>query len=69
MIRITGLKHPIMYDIYDICTLATEGHKVNILRDMCQNFDRSFRTRDTKAVPVVKLKEMIADCCCNTGGL
>ena len=38
-----GLKHPIMYDIYDLCTLAREERlptlKVKILKDMCTHFD------------------------------
>ena len=40
------LKHPIMFDIYDVCSLAREGRlpslKVKILRDMYKHFGLAF---------------------------
>ena len=41
-----GMKHPIMFDVYDVCSLAREGRlpslKVKILRDMCKHFGLAF---------------------------
>ena len=63
-----GLKHPIMFDIYDVCSLAREGRlpslKVKILRDMCKHFHLSFKMRDTKAALLAKMEEMISECSC-----
>ena len=64
-----GLTHPILYDIYDLCTFARQeklpAFKVKMLREICTHFDLPFRSRDTKAVLVSKLKEMISECSCN----
>ena len=63
-----GLKHPIMFDIYDVCSLAREGRlpslKVKILRDMCKHFHLSLKMRDTKAALLAKMEEMISECSC-----
>ena len=41
-----GLKHPIMFDVYDVCSLAREGRlpslKVKILRDTYKHFGLAF---------------------------
>ena len=62
------LKHPIMFDIYDVCSLAREGRlpslKVKILRDMCKHFHLSFKMRDTKAALLAKMEEMISEWSC-----
>ena len=64
-----GLTHPILYDIYDLCTLSRDGKlpsfKVPMLREMCKHFDLSVRSKDTKAVLLSKMKEMISECSCN----
>ena len=65
-----GLTHPILYDIYDLCTFTREvklpTFKVNMLKEIYTHFDLPFPSRDTKAVLVTKLKEMISECSCNT---
>ena len=37
-----GLKHPVLFDIYDVCSLARDARlpslKVKMLRDMCKHF-------------------------------
>ena len=40
--------------------------KVKMLREICTHFDVPFRSRDTKAVLVTKVKEMVSECSCNT---
>ena len=41
-----GLKHSIMFDIYDVSSLAREARlpslKVKMLRDMCKHFELAF---------------------------
>ena len=65
-----GLTHPILYDIYDLCTFAREAKlptfKVKMLREICTHFDVQFRSRDTKAVLVTKVKEVVSECSCHT---
>ena len=54
-----GLKHPIMFDIDDVCSLAREARlpslKVKMLRDMCEHFDLAFKMQDTNAAPLAKM--------------
>ena len=42
-----GLKHPIMFDIYDVCSLAREARlpspKVKMLRDMCKHSELALK--------------------------
>ena len=63
-----GLKHPIMFDIYDVCSLAREARlpslKVKMLRDMCKHFELAFKMQDTNAAPLAKMEEMISECRC-----
>ena len=62
------LKHPIMFDIYDVCSLAREGRlpslKVKMLRDMCKHFEVAFKMRHTNAGLLAKMEEMILECSC-----
>ena len=63
-----GLRHPIMFDIYDVCSLAREARlpslKVKMLRDMCKHFELAFKMQDTNAAPLAKMEEMISECSC-----
>ena len=63
-----GLKHPIMFDIYDVCSLAREARlpslKVKMLRDMYKRFELAFKMQDKNAAPLVKMEEMISECSC-----
>ena len=65
-----GLTHPILYDIYDLCTFTREAKlptfTVKMLKEIYTHFDLPFPSRDTKAVLVTKVKEMISECSCNT---
>ena len=46
-----SLIHPVLYDIYDLCTFAREAKlptlKVKMLREICTHFDLSFQSKDT----------------------
>ena len=63
-----GLKHPIMFDIYDVYSLAREARmlslKVKMLSDMYKHFELAFKMRDTNAAPLAKMEEMISECSC-----
>ena len=63
-----GLKHPVLFDIYDVCSLAREARlpslKVKMLRDMCKHFELAFKMQDTNAAPLAKMEEMISECSC-----
>ena len=60
------MKHPIMFDIYDVCSLAREARlsslKVKMLRDICKHFELAFKMQDTKAALLAKMEEMISEC-------
>ena len=61
-------KHPIMFDIYDVYSLAREARlpslKVKMLRDMYKRFELAFKMQDKNAAPHVKMEEMISECSC-----
>ena len=64
-----GLKHPIMFDIYDVSSLAREARlpslKVKMLRDMCKHFELAFKMRYTKTTLLAKMEEIISEWSCN----
>ena len=63
-----GLKHPIMFDIYDVCSSAREAGlpslKVKMLREMCEHFDLAFKMQVTNAAPLAKMEDMISESSC-----
>ena len=66
-----GLSHPIFSDIYDLCDYARNeklsSFTVSMLKVICTFYDVSFKSRDTKAVLVSKVKEITSECPCSTG--
>ena len=66
-----GLSHPIFYDIYDLCDYARNeklsSFTVSMLKENCTFYDVPFKSRDTKAVLVSKVKEITSECPCSTG--
>ena len=65
---VIGVKHPLMYDVYNLCEMAYENKlssfKVKMLREICKHFEISIHSRDTKPTLVKKLSDMARDCCC-----
>ena len=63
-----GVKHQLMYDVYDLCEIAYEkklsSFKVKMLREIWKHFEISLHSRDTKSTLVKKLSDMARDCCC-----
>lgn len=71
VVAVVGVKHPVMYDVYNLCEMAYEKKlslfKVKMLREMCNHFEIPSKTRDSKSDLVRKLSEMVSDCSCMSG--
>ena len=66
-----GVMHPVMYDGYDICEQTKqEGlSKLNVktLKAICEHFELSFKSKDTKAVLINKITDLVKEySCCRT---
>jgi hypothetical protein len=63
-----NLKHPVIYDIYDLCCYVREeklkSFNVPMLKKMCTHFEISFRSTDKKTDLLKKLQEIIMSCQC-----
>ena len=56
-----GSTHPIVYDMYDLCDFV-KGEKLNyftvsMLKEICTFLELPFKSRDSKAVLMSKIKE------------
>ena len=71
VVKEIALSHPIFYDIYDLCDYARNeklsSFTVSMLKEICTFYDVPFKSRDTKAVLVSKVKEITSECPCSTG--
>lgn len=69
MFRELAVEHPIIYDGYDICDHVKSGliskFTVKILKDICEYFDLTFKSRDTKAILLSKITCMVKECSCS----
>lgn len=67
-----GLKHQIVYDIYDLCDYVKEEKlnyfTVSMLKETCTFFEIPIKSRDSKAFPMSKIKEMTHECQCSVEG-
>ena len=63
-----GLKHPIVFDAYDLCDYHKRGKleafNVAMLKTILRHFEVSFRAKDRKADLIRLLKEIIQECQC-----
>ena len=64
-----GLKHPITYDIYDLCNLhqrkKLSTFNIPMLKNILSHLDISFKSKEKKTSLVEKLKEVISKCECD----
>ena len=64
-----GLTHPIVYDFYDLCDYVKKEKlnyfTVSVLKEICIFFELTFKSRDSKAVLMSKIKEMTHECQCS----
>ena len=67
-----GLKHQIVYDIYDLCDYVKEEKlnyfTVSMLKEISTFFELPFKCRDSKAFLMSKIKEMTHECQCSVEG-
>ena len=63
-----GVRHPIMYDIYNLCQYRKEGNlrafNVSMLKAICEYFELPFKSRDRKSDLILKVQEMLGECQC-----
>jgi hypothetical protein len=63
-----ALTHPIMYDVYDLCSYVRQDklHKftVPMLKDMCIYLDVSFKSKDRKDALINTITEVVHECSC-----
>ena len=63
-----GLKHPIVYDTYDLCAYHKEGKlqafNVAMLKTILRHFEVPFRAKDRKADLIRLLTKVIQECNC-----
>ena len=63
-----GLKHPVCFDVYDLCDYYKRGKlesfNIAMLKKMLNHFEISFLTKFRKAELVRLLKEVIQECQC-----
>ena len=56
-----GLRHPIVYDVYDLCDYVKKDKlnyfTVSMLKEICTFFELPFKSRDSKAVLMSKIKK------------
>ena len=64
-----GLKHPIIFDVYNLCQYY-HGNKlssfnVSMLKDMCGYFEIPYKSRDLKRDLLAKVSELEKECECS----
>ena len=63
-----ALKHPIVYQMYDLCDCVKENKlslfKVAMLREICGHFELPMKSRDKKAILIEHVVNMVQDCSC-----
>ncbi|KAK3747366.1 hypothetical protein QZH41_005267 [Actinostola sp. cb2023] len=54
VLAVIGITHPVMYNVYDLCTMKAEqklaSFKVKMLREICSYFELPYNYKDTKSV-------------------
>ncbi|KAK3700601.1 hypothetical protein QZH41_010510 [Actinostola sp. cb2023] len=70
VLAVIGITHPVMYDVYDLCTMKAEqklaSFKVKMLMEICSYFELPYNYKDTKSVLIGKVTGMISDCSCRS---
>ena len=64
-----GLKHPIIFDVYNLCQYH-HGNKlssfnVSMLKDMYRYFEIPYKSRDLKRDLLAKVSELVKECECS----
>ena len=66
--EVTGLKHPITYDTYDLCDLHRQNRlpafNVQMLKKVLSYLEVPFRSKERKADLLDKLRKVVTECEC-----
>ena len=61
-----GVKHTVMYDVYNLCEMAFENKlsflKVKMLKEMCKHFEIPSNIKRHQINLIKKLSQMVEDC-------
>ena len=61
-----GLKHPIIFDVYNVCDYyhsnKLPSFNVSMLKDMCEYFEIPYKSRDLKRDLLPKVSELVKEC-------
>ena len=64
-----GLKHPITFDVYDLCEYYHQNKlsafNVHMLKSILSHLEVPFKSKDKESILISKLREDIAACKCN----
>ena len=64
-----GLKHPIIFDVYNLCQYYHDNKlssfNVSMLKDMCGYFEIPYKSRDLKRDLLAKVSELENECECS----
>mgnify|MGYP000076099031 CR=1 FL=1 len=64
-----GLKHPITFDVYDLCGYYHQkklsAFNVQMLKNILSHLEVSFKSKDKKSILISKLREFIGACRCD----
>ena len=64
-----GLKHPITFDVYDLCEYCHQNKlsafNIQMLKNVLSHLEVPFKSKDKKSILIGKLKEVIGVCKCD----
>lgn len=70
VVEAIGVRHPLMYDVFNLCEMANENElssfKCKMLKEICKHFEIPFNTRNSKSELLQKITEMVAECSCSS---
>ena len=68
VLEIIGLKHPVVYDIYDICEYSAKGNlmklNVKLLKEILVHFEIRFGPTERKKDLIDRVEGMVKECGC-----
>ena len=69
MIENLGLKHPIIFDVYNLCQYyhsnKLSSFNDSMLKDMCEYFEIPYKSGDLKRDLLAKVSELVKECECS----
>ena len=64
-----GLKHPITFDVYDLCEYYHQkklsAFNVQMLKSILSHLQVPFKSKDKNSIPISKLRKIIGACKCD----